>query len=89
MDILSIFKKKPKRKSHIFKVQYVLNATIDPSAGIAGTVTFDLRWMRETYVEADNVMEAQVIFASKNTLTPHVYVHDIKQVDLIVCNSEN
>lgn len=87
--MLGIFKKKSQPKAHIFKVRYVLGATIDPSAGKAGTVTFDLNWMKETYVKADHVMEAQVIFASKNMLTPHVYVHDIKQVDPIVCNPES
>ena len=81
--IFGIFKKKPQPEAHIFKVRFVLGATIDPSAGKAGTATFNLNWMRETYVEADNVMEAQAIFASKNMLTPHVYVHDIRQVDSI------
>ena len=87
--MLGLFKRKPQSKAHIFKVRYVLGATIDPSAGKAGTVTFDLNWMRETYVKADHVMEAQAIFASKNMLTPHVYVHDIRRVDPIVCNLES
>lgn len=80
--MFGIFKKKPQPKAHVYKVRYVLSATIDPTAGKAGTVTFNFEYMKEVFVEANTVIEAQVIFASKHMLTPHVYVHDIKQVDI-------
>lgn len=84
--MFGIFKKKPQPKAHVYRVQYVIGATIDPSAGEGGTVTFDLQWLQDAYVKADHIMEAQTIFASKHMLTPHVYVHDIKQIDITTIN---
>ena len=84
--LFRIFKKKPQSKAHVYRVQYVQCATIDPSAGEAGTVTFDFKHMKEAFINADTVIEAQTIFASKCMLTPHVYMHDIKQIDIMTLN---
>lgn len=79
--MFGIFKRKP--KPDIYRVRYVLGATIDSSAGKAGTVTFELEYLKETYVEAFGLLDAQAVFASKNMLTPHVYVHDVCRVNPI------
>jgi len=81
--MFGIFKRKPKPQPDIYRVRYVLGATIDPSAGKAGAVTFELQYLKETYVKAFSLLDAQAVFASKHMLTPHVYVHDICKVDLI------
>ena len=86
--MLGIFKKKPKDKMHVYKIQYVLCATIDPNAGAAGTATFDFKYMKEAFVKADHIVEAQAVFASKCMLTPHVYIHDIKQIDIATVNQK-
>lgn len=85
--MFEIFKKKPQPKAHVYRVQYVQCATIDPSAGEAGIVTFDFKHMKEAFVKADTIIEAQAIFASKCMLTPHVYIHDIKQIDITTINA--
>ena len=85
--MFGIFKKKSQLNAHVYRVQYVQCATIDPSAGEAGTVTFDFKHMKDAFVKADTVIEAQAIFASKYMLTPHVYVHDIKQIDIDTLNA--
>ena len=84
--MFGIFKKKLQPKTHVYKVQYVQCATLDPSAGKAGTATFDLKYMKDAFVKANDVLEAQAIFASKHMLTPHVYVHDVKQIDITAVN---
>ena len=85
--MFGIFKKKPRPKAYVYKVQYVQCATIDPSAGEAGIVTFDFKYMKEAFVKADTAIEAQAIFASKCMLTPHVYIHDIKQIGITALNA--
>ena len=75
--MFSIFKKKPPK--HVFRVKYVLGAFIDPKEG---KVTFNLDEMREAFVQASYLMEAQQVFASRHMLTPHTYVHEIKQIDM-------
>ena len=85
--MFGIFKRKPKPQPNIYRVRYVLGATIDPSAGKAGTVTFELQYLKETYVKAFDLLDAQAVFASKNMLTPHVYVHDVCRVNPISRNT--
>lgn len=82
--MFSIFKKKPPK--HVFRVRYVLGATIDPTEG---KVTFKLDDMREAFVQASNLMEAQQVFASRHVLTPHVYVHELKQIDMNIETKAN
>ena len=67
------FKKKRVSKS-IYKVSYVSGAFIDN-----GKVEFDLKNLQSEFVEADDLIDAQVAFAKKFTLTPHVYVHCIEK----------
>ncbi len=75
--MFNIFKKKPPK--HVFRVRYVLGSFIDPKEG---KVTFNLDEMQEAFVLASHLMEAQRVFASRHMLTPHIYVHDIKQIDM-------
>ena len=85
--MFGIFKRKPKPQPNIYRVRYVLGATIDPSAGKAGTVTFELQYLKETYIKAFDLLDAQAVFTSKNMLTPHVYVHDVCRVNPISRNT--
>lgn len=74
--MFNIFKKPLK---HVFRVRYVLGACIDTKEG---KVTINLDEMQEAFVQASYLMEAQQVFASRHMLTPHIYVHEIKQIDL-------
>ena len=84
--MFNFLRKKPKSEPSIWRVQYVHCATIDPSAGEGGTATFDLKWLKEAYVKANNVIEAQTAFASTVMLTPHVYIHDVRKLDIRTLN---
>ena len=71
------FKKKEKIQLQVYKVQYVLCASI-----YQGKVTFDLKDLDEEFVEATDIIDAQSKIASQIPLTPHVYIHKISKVDL-------
>ena len=71
------FKRRKKNPLHIYKVQYVLCASI-----YQDKVTFDLKDLNEEFVEATDIIDAQSKIASRIPLTPHVYIHKISKVDL-------
>lgn len=66
--------KKHKSKT-IYKVSYVSCASI-----VDNVVSFDLKNIDEMFVEAESMLDAQVAFAKKMVLCPHVYVHKIEKV---------
>ena len=76
--MFGLFKKKSRRKDHLFLVTYSICPSIDTATN---KVTFNLDDIEKTYVYGDHLLDAQREFASKNMLTPHVYVHSISQVD--------
>ena len=71
-------KKKP---LNVYKVTYIPCADIDLDKG---EVVCQLSNMKEAFVEAANLTEAQKIFADMSTtkvmLTPHVYIDRIVEV---------
>lgn len=70
------FKKKDKRILRtIYKVSYVTGAFIDDNK-----VTFDLNCLQDIFIDAVDMVSAQVEFAKKTALSPHVYVHKIEKV---------
>lgn len=70
-----------KKKQNIYKVTYIPCAEIHEEKG---EVICRLCNMREVYVEAENLFEAQKNFADmkigKVTLTPHIYIDRITEV---------
>jgi len=78
--MFGFLRKKPKPKN-VYKVTYIPCAEIDEEKG---EVTCRLCNMRETYVEAENLFEAQKAFADmkvgKVVLTPHTYIDRITEV---------
>ena len=70
------FKKKHISKT-VYKVSYVQGAFVDTAAG---KVIFDLKNLQDKFVEAKDLIDAQVVFAKKTMLTPHVYIHHIDKV---------
>lgn len=75
------FKKKKPTAKNVYKVTYIPCAEIDEEKG---EVICRLCNMREAYVEAENLSEAQKAFADvkigKVVLTPHVYIDRITEV---------
>ena len=65
---------KPKPKKHLFRVSYCTSAMVDKN-----NVIFDISWLHEAYVAADNLLDAGAEFAKTHVLTPHIYVHSIEQ----------
>lgn len=67
-------KEKPLISRTVYRVAYV------PSARVSnGKVEFDLENMHTVFVEADDIVDAQVAFAKMFILTPHVYIHRIEK----------
>ena len=74
------FNRKDKHAAkNLYRVSYVAGAFIDGEK-----VHLDLKHLQDIFVEADDLMEAQVTFAKKMALTPHVYIHEIKKVITIL-----
>ena len=67
---------KKKAAKHLYKVEYVQSASISGSR-----VEFNLANKLEVLVYADDLLDAQKIFASKVMITPHVYIHKISRID--------
>ena len=67
---------KPKPAKHLYKISYCLNALIDVSTNI---VTFNLNFMNEKIVAAEDAMHVQVEFAKNNAIYPHVYIHKVEK----------
>ena len=66
---------KKKTKKYLYRVEYIYSASLSLTSA-----EFDFRDMVEQFVAADNLLEAQKEFASKNSITPHVYIHSIRRV---------
>ncbi len=79
IEMFGMFKKKPPQ--HVFKIEYCNCASIDADMHI---VSFDIdpKWMREAFVIATDKSEASAEFAKKAVLYPHVYIHNITQVNV-------
>ena len=73
------FFKKPKS---LYKVEYVSGADID-----GNKVTFDLDYLQDVYVEANDLVDAWQQFAKVRWLAPHGYVHKITKVTPTVAKS--
>lgn len=74
------FLKKAKDKvcqhKSLYKVTYVAGAFLDN-----GIATFNYgRDASEMYIVANSLLDAQVEFAKKMVLTPHIYIHKIEKV---------
>lgn len=76
--MFGFLRKKPKPKN-VYKVTYIPCAEIDENKG---EVICLLCNMREVYVEAENLIEAQKAFAGNTevTLTPHTFIDQITEV---------
>ena len=76
--MFGFLRKKPKLKN-VYKVTYIPCAEIDEEKG---EVICRLCNMREMYVEAENLVEAQKAFAGsiEITLTPHTFIDRIAEV---------
>ena len=70
------FKKKRISKT-VYKVSYVQGAFVDITAG---KVIFDLKNLQDKFVEAKDLIDAQMVFAKKTMLAPHVYINRIDKV---------
>ncbi len=78
--MFGFLRKKPKPKlKNVYKVTYIPCAEIDENKG---EVICLLSNMREVYVEAENLIEAQKAFAGNTeiTLTPHTFINRITEV---------
>ena len=64
-----------KKKNHLYKVEYIYSASLSLTSA-----EFNFRDMKEAFVEAENLFDAQVKFASKYVLTPHICIHKISEV---------
>ena len=75
--MFGLFRKK-KRKD-LYRVEFVQCGRLDREKA-----EFELGDMRTEYVEADHLIDAQKVFASKYMITPHVYIHRISKIDRIL-----
>lgn len=64
-----------KKKHNVYKVTYIAGALID-----ADKAEFKLKHLQTMFVEADDLVDAQVAFVKKMMITPHVYIHRIEKV---------
>ena len=76
--MFGIFKKK-KQQKYLYKITYCLSAMVDNEKH---TVTFDTSWLRDLYVAAYDMADAQVEFAKRVVLSPHIYVHRIEKMGM-------
>lgn len=61
----------------VFKVTYCNAASIDP---VAKKATFDLEWLQEKLVLAEDKLAAQIEFSKSTTLWPNTYIKNIELV---------
>jgi len=73
---------KKKEEDSMWLVTYVLGASIDNTDEAHIKVTFDLHYSSAMAIRAKTAFEAAAIFASKMTLSPHVYIHKIEKTKL-------
>lgn len=71
------FSRKADRLKNVYRVTYIPCAEVDDDKG---EVVCRLCNMRETFVEAKNLVEAQKEFVADFVLTPHVYIDRITEV---------
>ena len=64
-----------KKRVNLYKCTYCLAASIS-----GDEVKFDLKDKSELIVSANNLLDAQVVLASKIPMSPHVYIHEIKKM---------
>ena len=68
-----------KKSGNLYRCTYCICCNID-----GDQVQFDLKDASELIVSAASLADAQVLFAKKILLTPHVYIHSIKKMNVAI-----